>query len=307
MRFNICYGNHGTGIAVEDIITYVRNALRAAGHEAFVSPYLAYTGYNILLECFDEEFAAQVIRLRQKGMARFIIVATEYTDGHTFNPQTAGADMHYGRPEYWQERFDAFQRVAAVADAVWCLSRYQVEPYRDMLGTLPVFEFPRGFDPLMTPPEHPAPEAKDIDLLFTGNATAYRRAVLTRLKQSFVVAAVTTQTPNVARLDLICRAKACLHLNLVANAQYNSLGRNHFLLMNKGPVLSERSRLPGELDDFIVQVDSATLVEQVGDYLAAGTWKTQGEAMYERYRAARPIVAAMTELLEQSTRVFEDA
>jgi hypothetical protein len=307
MRFNICYGNHGNGVGVEDIITYVRNAIRVAGHEAFISPYLAGGSYNVVVECFPDEFAAQIFALKQKTPARFIVIATEYTDGKTFNPQTAGADIHYGQAAYWQQRFDAFQRVAAVADAVWCMSRYQVESYREFLGPLPVFELPRGFDPLSTPPLHPKPEAKDIDLLFTGNVTAHRQAVLARLSQSFVTVTAAAHTLNTARIDLICRAKACLHINLVAGAQYNSLARNHFLIMNKGPTLSERARFPGEVDDFIVEVDSDTIAEQIGGYLASGRWKTQGEEMYERYRAARPIAAAVEQLIAQSTRVQRNA
>jgi hypothetical protein len=300
MRFILCYANHGAGVGVEDILVYVRNAVRTAGHEAYIAPYPQTSGFNILIESFPDQLSQGLVELRRTTDARFIVIATEFTDGKTFNSHTAQADAHYGNAGYWQARFDGFKRVAAVSTAVWCMCEYQVERYRDLLPGVPVLLLPRGFDPLMQPPVHAALGGKDIDLLFTGNVTSYRRGVLNRLAASFNVVIATPATQYCARVDLIARAKANLHINLVENALYNSVGRHHFILMNKGPLLSERAVLPGELDEFATELDSDALVEQIRDYLAGGRWQRDGEEMYERYRLSRPLKEPMETLLAES-------
>jgi hypothetical protein len=300
MRFNLCYGNHGSGIGIEDTLIYLRNALRVAGHEAYISPYLEPRGYNIMLEQFGTEAPAEFARLRQTTEARFIIVATEFTNGRTFNTQSAATAGHYGRTQYWQTRFDTFCQAAKSAEAIWCMTEHQLDSYRELLPDMPVLMIPRGFDPLTSPPVHAPPHAKDIDLLFTGSATDYRQAILAKLSKSFRVITSSPSTPLSARLDLISRTKANLHINLVANAHYTSVNRHHFVINNKGTMLSERALFPGELDDFIVGLDSDTLIDEVADFMTSGRWKTAGEEAYERYKLERPIEEAMAGFIAAS-------
>lgn len=300
MRFTICYANHGTGVSIEDSMLYLRNALRVAGHEAYIAPFPEPGTYNIMHELFAPETPQSMAQSRRAGHARFIIVATEFTNGTTFNAHSANTSGHYGRTQYWQKRFDTFCEAAKSADAVWCMMGDQLESYRELLPDVPVFTIPRCFDPLTVPPRHASPGAKDIDLLFTGSPTDHRDALLGILSRSFKIVASTPGIPLSARLDLMARSKVNLHINLVQDALYSSIMRHHFVINNQGAMVSERAIFPGDLDEFITVLETDTLVDEVADFVRSGRWQTAGEEAYERYRAARPMKDAIAELLAVS-------
>src|SRR5208283_3335161 len=106
MRFGVSYGNHGNGIHVEDIVVYIRNALRAAGEEAYVLPTLLRDGVNVILESFTQEQALQIRQLKQSTGARFVVVVSEFTDGKTFNAHIKSGAGHYVDKDIWKARFD---------------------------------------------------------------------------------------------------------------------------------------------------------------------------------------------------------
>jgi hypothetical protein len=300
MRFGVTFGNHGNGIHVEDILLYVRNALRAAGEEAYIMPTLLREGVNVMLECFTREQALQIRHIKQQTSARFVILVTEYTDGVTFNSHIKSGLGHYVDKDMWKLRFNNFMEVAAEAEAIWSLSDFGVSLYKPLFRDKPVLTFPIGFDPLFPEPHHPAPALKDIDLLFTGNETPHRKSIIEELSKDYYVMTTPVTTPNTSRIDMLHRAKAGLHINLSSAQHESSFMRQHFLLMNASPVLSERALLAGPLDDFITQFDGDDFVHGVRDYISSGAWKSDGLEAYRRYRDKRPIKQAVKKVLAES-------
>ncbi|MBV9858664.1 MAG: hypothetical protein JO038_00955 [Alphaproteobacteria bacterium] len=302
MRFGVTYGNHNSGVHIEDVLVYLRNALLAAGEDAYIVPGLLRDGVNVLLEDFTSEQAWQITQLRKTVRARFVIIASEFTDGKRFNTHITSGEGHYVDVEYWQKRFDAFLEVANAADAIWSLSEYSLPDYQALFPDKPVLAFPIGFDPLLPVACHPAAEEKDIDLLFTGSQTPHRKALISELGERFNVMLAPVTTITASRIDLIRRAKACLHVNLAPKALYSSVMRHHFLVMNRAPVISERAQTVGPLDDFITQFDDVEFTEGVTDYLRNCEWRGAGAAAHERYRQCRPIAGPMQEMIARSFR-----
>jgi hypothetical protein len=302
MRFCVSYGNHGNGVHVEDIVVHIRNALRAGGQEAHLLPNLLRDGVNVVLECFTPRQASQIRQLREGTKARFVVVVSEFTDGKTFNPHITSGKGHYVDLAMWKQRFEAFVDVASRAEAIWTLSGYQVPQYRKLFPDKPVLPFPVGFDPFFAPPRLTPPESRDIDLLFTGNETPYRKEMIDRLSEKYCVTSCSVFTLTASRIDMINRAKASLHLNLAKEQSYTSIMRHHFLVMNASPVLSERAEFPGELDDFVTHLNGVTFAADAGDYLASGRWRNAGQEAYERYRENRPLGPLVKGLLAESFR-----
>jgi hypothetical protein len=302
MRFGVSYGNHADGgVHVEDAVVYVRNALRAAGQEAYMLPDIRQDGVNVLIECFTPEHAWQIHQIKKRyDRARFVIVVSEVTDGIRFNSHITSGEGHYVAAEYWKKRFDLFLDVASEADAIWSVSDYTLPGYRALFPDKPVVTFPIGFDPFFPFNPHPLAEQKDIDLLFTGSPTPHRNALLSELSKNLTVMSASPRTLTTARLDLIGRTKACLHLNLQKHAVYSSVLRHHFLVMAGAPVVSERAETDGPLDEFIEVFDGSEFVARTVDYLRRDEWKHAGLAARERYREARPVAEAVKQVLRQS-------
>ena len=299
-RFCVSYGNHGSGIHVEDILTYARNALRIAGQEAYLQPALLRDGVNVLLESFTPAQALQIQRLKRHTKARFVVLVTEFTNGRTFNSHISSGAGHYVDAALWQLRFDTFLQVADNADAVWVLAHDSLPEYQSVLRHKPVLPFPIGFDSLLPTAHHAPPERKDIDWLFTGSETPHRKAILDALGARHYLVRAPVTTPNAARIDLIARAKATLHINLSEDQLHSSVMRHHFLLMNQSPVVSERAKFSGPLDAFITQFDAKDVVADLDAFLRSGAWRTAGTAAYDQYRKALPLAPRMNELLTQS-------
>src|ERR1051326_6605450 len=138
MRFGVSYGNHGDGVHVEEVLVYVRNALRSVGHEAYLLPGLMTEGLNVLLEGFTTEHIWQIRQLRKRSRARFVVIVSEFTDGKRFNAHITSGEGHYVAAQYWQERFEKFLEVAKEADAIWSLSEYSLPEYRALFPDKPV-------------------------------------------------------------------------------------------------------------------------------------------------------------------------
>jgi hypothetical protein len=303
MRFGISYGNHGNGMHVEDVVVYIRNALRAADQEAYLLPTLLRDGVNVVLECFANEQVRQIRQIKQRTCARFVVVVSEFTDGTTFNSHIKSGEGHYVDKFAWQSRFNNFLEVAAEAEAIWSMSEFGATQYKPLFPDKPVLPFPIGFDPLFPETQHPPPERKDIDLLFTGNETPHRKTIIEELSKTHYVMALPVHTTlNTARIDMIRRAKATLHINLSVDQLYSSVMRHHFLLMNASPIVSERAQLTGTLDEFVTQFSASDFVCGVSEFLASGQWKSRGLEAHRHYRESRPIKEAIKKMLSESFR-----
>jgi hypothetical protein len=300
MKFNLVYGNHGGITPIEDVIVYLRNALMIGGYEAAINEWVDPAAINVLIENFSDGHCKAINDFYASG-TKVIVVVSEFTDGTGFNPHISGPEGHYSNAPYWRARFAAFMKMLPSISAIWTLSPYTVAQYQAFLPDLPVCEFPVGYDRLWWEKDFPGLERhKTIDVLFTGNATPHRLAVMEEIRRHCWTIFLPASTPNVERVGYTRRARVSLHIGLEKNARYGSLMRLHFLLMNGVATASEGSQNPTALDEFVEIYEGDEFVDRVVDLVNSGQWEGMGLAAHSRYAAARPLEPAVRRLVEAS-------
>lgn len=306
MRFNVVVGNHydaSLPFPVDDISTYLRNALLSAGHDAYLVEAPLARGVNVVIETFWPDFLQNLIELSNSGTP-YIIFATEFIVNGGFNRHLNPADglsnSHYSVNAYWDARYWNFSKAAQSAQAIWCASEQLVEQYRAALPGLTIDLMPWGFDPLFTDaPNHNGP--KDFDVMFTGSITEHRCTILTNLAERFSVGYPVRGTASgLIRRDMIARSRIALHLGLVSQAIYTSPARHHVALMSGQAMHSEASEVPGDLDEFIEIFKISELGDHIDRLITNDRWRRQGEDMRDLYRRTRPLRPAMEALLDFS-------
>jgi hypothetical protein len=86
MKITLVYGNHGKAPAqLEDYFGYLAEAFKACGKEVVYSEGPLRGTLNVLIECFDEQFVRDVELLSSQTDTKFIVIATEFITGETFN------------------------------------------------------------------------------------------------------------------------------------------------------------------------------------------------------------------------------
>ncbi|HRY16249.1 MAG TPA: hypothetical protein P5330_10315, partial [Candidatus Competibacteraceae bacterium] len=133
----IVYENHDTGIHIADTLLMMLWGLQGAGYRADIERELTPGYLNIMLENFNDQFTEKVLQLADQG-TDFIIVATEFLTGSTFNDFRRSAsdltkDIHYDNSAYWVKRCHNFLRLSRSALAIWHLSEHQVPVYQEAL------------------------------------------------------------------------------------------------------------------------------------------------------------------------------
>lgn len=144
-----------------------------------------------------------------------------------------GGINQHGTPEHFEQVYLPFLRNAV---AVWEGIPRNLPPLRN-LGLQPAF-FRGGHHPWMNE-IHPRRE-QDIDFLFYGSITPYRRQMLERLaERGHRIVAVFDARPAY-RNDLISRAKVHLAPIQGPGMEHFAYGRVGYLLNNNGLVVVER-------------------------------------------------------------------
>lgn len=300
MKFFVSYFNHNDFLGCGDHLVYLRNGLSQAGRSAAITKDLVVDkdSINILLEFFSPAHATLLAQAHRERGLRFALVVSEVVTGRTFNDFGTGpAASHYGERAYWQTRFDCFMHVAPFAEAIWCLSDYQLAGYRGLLPGKRIETLPLCFDVVDAQSESGNAPERDINIVFFGNVTPYRQAALDALPVPIYVA---KQLPRPVLADAIRRSRIALHLSLFAEWPYTSSIRHHVLLCRGSYVLSEASKLPGELDAFIDICPRAALADRVRELLARSDLPELATQAQARYAAERPIGPAFASLIARS-------
>lgn len=300
-RFCINSGNHWNIDSIEDFCIHTNNIIQHRGHDVEMTNRIDYGAVNIFFEYFTEDTSTWLLNHRLNG-AKYIIVATEFISNGTFNfhLREEKGRIQYGNVDYWSDRFKNFLEVAQFSEEVWVASSYQLDQYRAVLPDIPVKALPWGFDPFLLPTLERTPQACDIDVLFTGSLTKYRVDWLYDLSKALHLHIPPKGFASTReRIELLARSKINIHLGLIDGAMYTSPMRHHFALMNGVSVVSERSKLPGELDDCVLVAETGELIEKIEELLATGAWADYGLAMRERYRTEHSLDQPLNRLLEQ--------
>ncbi|GAA5181688.1 hypothetical protein GCM10025771_29180 [Niveibacterium umoris] len=298
----IVYENHWNfGIHLADTLPLIRCGLELAGFRADIEKPLCPGTLNIVVENFDDSFADRLLAAADHG-TRFIIVATEFMTGTTFNdfgkPEDVAPDKHYDNVRYWESRYRNFMRVAERAVAVWHLSEQQVGVYQATLPC-PVGYLPHGYVEALRRIAFRPDAARDIDFLFTGTLTPYRREILDTLgRLGYEVKAAPMLTAHFHREDLVARTRVALNLRQHAGWMHPSNNRIHYHLNNGSLLLSEQCAVACDLDPFVARSDQ--IVEAAVATLESGSFGTRGEAARQSFATARPMGPLMAELVRQT-------
>ena len=82
----VVYGNHGRSpVQLEDYHAYLTQFIRRQGYEVLFSEDPMPGQLNVLIEFFDAEFVRKIRKASGHSGGRFIVIATEFITGETFN------------------------------------------------------------------------------------------------------------------------------------------------------------------------------------------------------------------------------
>lgn len=273
---NFITGNLGQAIHTEDLLEYLREGLASTGLKVGYSreEYLC-RGINILLENPFENVYDQLFGIRKAyPQSRLYMVVTELLTPTGFNSsnfnkgEQPATTSHYDDRAYWIDRTKEFMRFVPVVDGLIMVGLERVN------GRLPA-GYERGVDsyfglgkpvhlvPLCPSPSQPCAitegsyRDKDIDILFTGTITPYRKKVLNQLRaRNFKVVDLEAHMPGYLRNNYVSRSKLSVGLKLSEDTEILSTMRAHYHLANRVPHVFERTAIQSPLDPFLNIFDS---------------------------------------------------
>ena len=160
--------------------------------------------------------------------------------------------------EYWSARYNHFQHVVPLCEAVWCVSPHQMDAYVALYGPTVVKLMPlvswskECSNPLQGKLE------RDIDFLFTGSVTPYREKVLGDLSnRGYRVMVGTTLWPRYMRDHFVARTKVCLQIRQDTGWMYPSIMRYHHLLCSGSVVVAQKTTESCLQESLIIVSDAA--------------------------------------------------
>lgn len=305
MRFKLIYENHHHyGLHVSDIFLMIKYGLESIGHVADIEHGFVPGCMNIMLECFSDEFIERLER-SWTGKTGLIVIATEFLTGNTFNDiynessESAGKDDHNQRKDYWRNRYQNFVRILPYVKAIWHPAQQQVSCYRDAFPGVDVQYIPHVYSERFSKVKHRVNSEKDIDVLFTGTLTRYRKEIIESLKsEGLKVHSSSLFTAPFHREDLISRSKIVLNIKQHEDWEHESVGRLHYHISNNSLLITDRCRYPTDMHEYTHQVNGSW-VETVKAQLVLGDYNERARAIKQQFSVKRPATLLFSELLQK--------
>jgi len=254
MKINLVYGNHWNfGIGVGDTFRYLSLAISQAGYDVITSREPVINRINIYLENFDTDYVAKLKQLKHAG-GQYIIIATEFLTGDTFNDFEKTLDIsYYSDREYWKKRYQAFSALVNDATAIWHFSDLAATDYEKQLDRT-VGYVPHHYVKNFATVQHRSDAQKDIDFLFTGSITNYRKKILQGLSNlNFKIEISSSLTAPFHRDDLIARSKFCLNIPQFKQWPYPSQSRYFYHLINRSPIITPTLPYKSDLEEYTLE------------------------------------------------------
>jgi hypothetical protein len=310
MEFKLVYGNHHHGaIQIYDTLMLIKHGLESIGHKVDLEKNMTPGKTNILVEFFTYDFVEVAREFSNVPGTEFIVVATEFITGDTFNnfegnklEGTEDMQGQYAALRPWKKRFRTFGLVYELSRAVWHLSEHQVENYRQSLQADNIFYLPHGYLPAMERVVDKPWQHKDIDILFTGTRTPYRDAILATLEQAGLnIKQLPVLTPEFIREDWVARSKLALNIRQNSQWQYPSNSRFYYHLVNASPLLSEACPLSCDLTPYIEHVSAEDMLDKCKEMLGLREGLKEHALMArDRFRDTMPMAPMIERLLDET-------
>lgn len=289
--FNIIMANHAIGVHVSDLFEYFYNGIKLAGGNPKFSYNRWEAGHiNLLLENFENDGFTEAIyqiKLRSPTSKLCLVVTELLLDGRMNSAEHQGqtnSGRHYENNEYWEKRTANFKKLLPHFDRIICISEALFDGYKHLHNN--VYYIPLAY----YSPQRPLPKIsdsdKDIDILFSGTLTPYRKNLLeTWSQRGFRVENLSAHTPDYVRVDYCARSKIYLGLKLSSETRLLSKSRAQYVLLNEIKHVFERVQSATDLDDYLNFIPSGMdTVTYVTDCLRQGAIPPSKHDIYKNSR-----------------------
>jgi hypothetical protein len=261
-----------------DICRTIAFGLRELGHACDLTVNSIDNAYmNILVG--SHLLTADDVKAVLDSGARFIVLQSEalYLD-----QQTGSVCNSFQGRQFEAVARPLMQRARAVWDGLTDL------PILAKLGVpeRKVKRFGIGYAQGLEDVQHRPYDQKDLDVLFFGGLTPYRRQILASLQGMRV--AHFEYGPSAFRNDMIARTRINLSVHSSPGLTHVPQGRVGYLLNNRAFVLSEPATDHPPMRDLLTEVPTECMAARCAELLAEpAEIEARAEAAYEGYRRLR--------------------
>lgn len=295
MIFKFIYGNHANfGNGIHDTMQLLKYGFEESGHELHFEQNVCPGCTNIIVELFTYDFLQRCIDASKTPGTRFVIIATEFITGKTFNDfktvdntNNLVSVNHYEKRDYWLKRYTTFIKATELACSVWHLNKIASEKFKKELSR----------DVLYMPHCYVSKLAnictfekkQDIDFLFTGTLTAFRESILTSLLDSgYKCKFLDSSTPPLQRLSWVERSKIALNLKQNSEWKYSSNSRYYYHLCNDSLMISHKCEIDCDLSIFITEVEETKFLERCKEFISNDRHVSLRKAQTEKFNDEKP-------------------
>lgn len=293
MKFNIALGNHaGHGInTTRDHTLLIKGGLEEAGHFAHLSVDDMFRDeMNIFYDFINPENIAY-FRNVKRASHRYGLITTEILAGGLFN----NADN-----EVTRARIAATQEVASQAEFLWVMHEPSLPSYRALCGHDRCYYLPLGYAEGAREIRRLPYEARDIDFLFFGYLTPYRKALLDKLGGRGLVARHVYDVPGFIRNSLIERSKINLALRQNETWDQPSVGRISYLVTNRCAVIAERTANGPPYENYVMTAEPSRFIESCVETISNSTYWATADQYAAAFKKDLSMKEIMTRLIDQT-------
>lgn len=306
MHFKLIYGNHSHhGIQMGDTLLMLRYGLEATGHTADIEHDFQPGCTNVCMEMFTDAYM-EIMEKNWAPNTRLIVIATEFLTGEAFNDfydepkEQREPKDHYHNRSVWRGRYDNFIKLLPKISAIWHLSHYQAEAFAKAFPETPVGFLPHGYTQAFPTVKHRPDDEKDIDVLFTGTVTSYRKGIIQALRDEGLNVDVNPVfTPPFHREDAVARSKLAINLKQHPDWKYESNSRLFYHISNDSLILTEPCTYPSDIHPYVM-VSGDSMVDDIRAILAEGNFTERAKSVREKFARERDMRDLLPDLLKQS-------
>jgi hypothetical protein len=213
---NLWVFNHPLRYITEQV-EFFCSALRQNGYRVKVSNRPSPSSLNVLIENFQTAAVGPIVEFCRAHKKRIAVILTEHLDFIDGQIMVHGARLH-SRDDYMPPmvKMERLSNLMILREQIRCFLRLGDLPklfnIENMIPGIPVRTVPF---PTVVPTDRSSldrPAGPDVDFVFTGQLTDYRKRILDRLQRDFKVLGGSDMVPRRRRDAMNARARLVLNI-----------------------------------------------------------------------------------------------